>query len=129
MSPSPSKNFLIVGSEVLIAQDIEMTIRRLWPDAMVLFERNIQDAESWLESVENLLYAFIATGPENGSAASIHSKIAERGGRLVMLGRECPTKQALGAFAVSSAMLFLPYPFTEEHLLKLFRAEFIAPET
>jgi hypothetical protein len=121
MSLSPSKNFLILGSEVLIAQDIEMTIRRLWPDAVVLFKTNIQDAENWLDSVENLLYAFVSAPPEDVSTTSIHSKISERGGRMVMLGYDCPAKEALGAFAFASALLFLPFPFTEENLLKLFK--------
>jgi hypothetical protein len=121
MSRGPSNAFLIIGSEVLIAQDIEMTIRRLWPDAVVLFKTNIQEAESWLESAENLLYAFISAPPETGEPGSIYSKIVERGGKFVMMGYDNTTKEALGAFAHASVMLFLPFPFTEEHLIKLLK--------
>jgi hypothetical protein len=121
MSRSPSNKFLIIGSEVLIAQDIEMTIRRLWPDAVVLIESNLQEAENWLDSAEDLLYAFIATPPEELAPKSIYNKVAERGGRLVVLGYDSPTKEALSAFAYASAMLFLPYPFTEELLVRLLR--------
>jgi hypothetical protein len=128
MSQSQSKNFLIIGSEVLIAQDIEMTIRRLWPDAKVLFKTNLQDAESWLDSAEHLLYAFVGTHPEEIVESAIQRKVAARGGRTVMLGYDCTMKEAMGAFAFASALLFLPFPFTEEHLLQLFKIAPTAPE-
>lgn len=121
MSPSPSNTFLIIVSEVLIAQDIEMTIRRLWPDAVVLFKNNIKDAEIWLESTENLLYAFISASPETHETESVFTKVAALGGKFVMLGYDETAKVAFDAFAHASAMLFLPFPFTEEHLIKVLK--------
>ncbi len=83
--------------ETLVAQDIALTIADFDPAAAVIFAKSAAEAETALGSVAHLAVAFVSDRPSTFVPSALASAIADRGGRVVMLGIEAestgPTPQ------------------------------------
>jgi hypothetical protein len=88
MSPNIPATFLIVQPEVLIAQDIAMTLADLYPSARIVMVLTLADAQAAVKNIERLHTAFVAAAPHQFSASGLAAEIARRGGRAILLGHD-----------------------------------------
>ena len=92
----PAQNYLIVMREVVIAQDLALTITDSDPGAQVIIAATEAEAVAALGSVQSLVLAFIADRPARFARSGLARAVAQRGGRVVLLGDEAeatgPTK-------------------------------------
>ena len=88
--------YLIVMSQVLVAQEIAMTIRNLDTGAKVFIATDRGHAVAQLQSVSRLDLAFLSKHPFAYEGSSLSRAIELRGGRAILLGsdaeRASPTK-------------------------------------
>lgn len=80
--------YLIVLREVVIAQDLSLTITDHDPEAVVLLATTSAEAEQMLAGVEALVLAFVVADPAVFASSGLARAIAARGGRAVLLGNE-----------------------------------------
>jgi hypothetical protein len=103
--------YLVVLRHVLVAQDIAMTIAEFDPAARVATAAGPAEALPLLEGVERVAVAFVGMGPEAYRASALSRAVAERGGRVVLLGEEAELAGEAAGFAV------LVRPFTTGNIL------------
>ncbi len=83
--------YLVVVPEVLIAQDLKLTITDYDAGAQVIQATTVADAEIALTGVKALAVAFLADQPNNFANSPLARAIARRGGRVVLLGEGAKT--------------------------------------
>jgi hypothetical protein len=86
--PQRGQTYLIVMPDVLIAQDLELTIRDHDPQACVIWCKTAAGAAAALTPVASLSIAFLADQPRAFAKSHLASAIRERGGRVILLGEE-----------------------------------------
>ena len=92
--------YLIVLRHVLVAQDIAMTIGEFDPSARILTAASGAEALPLLRGVEHIAMAFVGKGPEGFRASPLAQAVAERGGRVVLMGEEAEAQGEAQGFAV-----------------------------
>ena len=100
MGAGDPATYLIVLRHVLVAQDIAMTIGEFDPGARILTAASGPEALPLLEGVERIAMAFVGNGPEAFRASLLAQAVAERGGRVVLMGEEAEAEGEAQGFAV-----------------------------
>lgn len=98
--------YLIVLRHVLVAQDIAMAVAEHQPSAAVILARDGTEALARLAGVGRLTVAFVGQGPVGYRSSALGRAVAERGGRVVLMGQEAEAAGEASGFAV------LARPFT-----------------
>lgn len=83
-----TRSYLVLVPEMLVAQDIALTIADFDPAAEVICAKSQHEAQAALGRVGALTLAFVSDRPSTFVQSPLASAIAERGGRVVMLGIE-----------------------------------------
>ena len=109
--------YLIVLRHVVVAQDIAMTIAEFDPEARVVTAASGAEALPLLEGVERIAMAFVGKGPEAFRASLLARAVAERGGRVVLMGEEAEAEGEAQGFAV------LVRPFSTGNILAQLHTE------
>jgi len=110
--------YLIVMSQVLVAQDIAMTIRDHDPGATVIVATGVGHALVQLQPVSRLDLAFLTEHPTAFAGSPLARAIALRGGRTVLLGSDAENTGPNGDWDV------LAQPFDTQALMaRLIRVE------
>lgn len=97
--------YLVVVNEYLIAQDIALTINDHDPGAKAIIAATAPQALAALSEVPRVVVAFIAEPPNHFARSALAKAIAERGGRVVLLGEEA---EELGPIAEWD-VLYVPF--------------------
>ena len=103
--------YLIVLRHVLVAQDIAMTIAEHDPAAQVIVAANGTEAVPKLDGIGQVAVAFVGKGPDDFRGSSLASALAERSGRVGLMGEEAEAQGEVQGFAV------LTRPFTTGNIL------------
>lgn len=103
--------YLIALRHVLVAQDIAMTVGEFDPTARVVVASSAAEAETRLSGIDRIAVAFVGQGPEAYRASSLSRAVAERGGRVVLMGEDAESLGEAQGFAV------LARPFTTANIL------------
>jgi hypothetical protein len=106
--------YLIVVGELLIAQDLALTIGDHDSTADVILASTLPQAKAALASVPHLRHAFVAASPDAFVESGLDQAIRQRGGRAILMGVEA---EAAGP---SPGWDVLPQPFTTDCVLALF---------
>jgi hypothetical protein len=106
------RTYLIVMQQVLVAQDIALTISDHDPGANVIIASTHAEAEAALVTVADLVLAFVADAPWQFMASSLGQAIMARGGRVVLLGEAAEEAGPTAQWGV------LDQPFTTDAVLK-----------
>lgn len=107
------RTYLIVMKEVLIAQDLALTIGDYDADASIIIARTLAEAEAALTTVDEVALAFVANAPSQFVTSLLSRTIKERKGRVVLLGSEAEEVGPTRCWAV------LNQPFSTDAVLKL----------
>ena len=100
MGAGTPATYLIVLRHVLVVQDIAMTVGEVDSGARILTAASGAEALPMIEGVEQLAVAFVGKGPEAFRASPLARAVAERGGRVVLMGEEAEAKGEAQGFAV-----------------------------
>jgi hypothetical protein len=100
MRPLPI--FIVILDEVLVAQDIEMIISDIAPDAAVVVARTFNDPNVRVPE-GRIVAAFVQGDLAQFKASTIGAQVMADGARLVLVGQE-PAASPQG-------VVILPYPF------------------
>jgi hypothetical protein len=111
--------YLVVLSQGVVALDIAMTIEEFDPAAPVVAALSCDEAVPVLDSIDRIAVAFVDKAPEAYADSVFARKVAERGGRVVLLGQEAEEKGADLGFAV------LERPFSTEHVTSHLAAQMV----
>ncbi len=103
--------FLIVLRHVLVAQDIAMAIAEHDPGARVILARDAAEALPRLGGVTRLAVAFVGEDPSVFRGSALDLALAERGGRVVLMGQDAEAAGEAAGFPV------LARPFTTGDVL------------
>ena len=106
-----TRSYLVLVPEAVIATDLAQTIALFDPGAEVICVRSMVEAEAALPLVDAVEIAFVAGCPSRFVDSALHRGIAERGGRVVMLGIEAEVAGPTPVFDV------LPQPFDTDAVL------------
>ena len=109
--------YLVVIGEVLIAQDIALTITDHDPAATVLIATSMIDAEDAVAEAASLVVAFVASRTATFAASRLFQRIKDRGGRVVLLGNDAE------ATAPSPDWDVLAQPFDTAAVVKALRRD------
>lgn len=101
----PSRVFLVLLPEVVVARDLAETLAELTPGARVVVARTVAEAGVALSRIPALTCAFVALGLEQLRASGLESSILALGGRIVLVGAEP------GAEIAASGHVALDLPF------------------
>ncbi|TMV43190.1 hypothetical protein FGG78_41585, partial [Thioclava sp. BHET1] len=86
-TPAPSRGaYLVVLSDVLVAQDLAETIRDFVPDADIIIAPDPAQGLAALDPHACLSQAFVSLGPLDYERSPLAAAIGVRGGRVVLLG-------------------------------------------
>ncbi len=102
--------FIVILDEVLVAQDIELIIGDVRPDAKVVRARTLEDGIA-IVPAGRVEAAFVQRDAARFLASAIGRRVAGDGGQLVLVGHE----PALAAKGVA----VLPFPFARENVTAL----------
>ena len=102
--------YLVVLSQGVVALDIAMTIEEFDPTAPVVAADSCENAVPALDGVDRIAVAFVDKGPHAFADSVLARKVAERGGRVVLLGDDAEENGAALGFAV------LERPFSTDHV-------------
>ncbi len=102
--------YLIVSSQGFVALDIAMTIEEFDPAAPVVAAVSTEDAVPALDAIDRVAVAFVDERPQAYAGSVFAQKVAERGGRVVLLGSAAEEEGAALGFAV------LERPFSTDHV-------------
>jgi len=105
--------YLVVMREVLVAQDLCLTICDFDPAARVIIASGLEAAIAELANVPSLAVAFVEERHTPVAASDLAAAIARRGGRVVVLGEQA------GAQAPARDWDILQKPFVTEQVLSL----------
>ena len=103
--------FVVVVREVLIARDIEMSIRDLWAEAQIVPARTAQDALAAVPAGP-IKAAFVEMDVTEFGSTELGRRVAADGGRTVLVGHEATT-------ALPEGWTALPFPFSGEDVTAL----------
>ena len=92
--------YLIVLRHVVVAQDIALTIADMDPQARVVTAASEAEALSMLGGVDRLAVAFVGQSPRAYESSALARAVAERGGRVVLLGEDAEAEGAALGYAV-----------------------------
>ena len=110
-SDGQAVTYLIVLRHILVAQDIAMTINEFDPAAQVIAATSSAEAEERLSGIDAITLAFVGQGPDSYASSSLSRAVAQRGGRVILLGEEAEAQGEAHGFAV------LARPFTTANIL------------
>ena len=88
---TPVRTYLVLVSEVVVAQDIALTIGDFDPGARVLVATSVEAAHRCLDGVGALAVAFVTERPSLFTDSVLAKAIAARRGRVVLLGLDAET--------------------------------------
>lgn len=108
---SASATFLIVVREILVGQDLAMTIEEERPGAKVIVVATLDAAPAALTDVAALEVAFIAADPARFEHSPLAQMISALGGKIVLMGLWFPEACSAANWKI------LPFPFTTEDVL------------
>ena len=111
--PGRPDTYLVVMREVLIAQDLCLTICEFDPAARVILARDMNDALAKLGETLSLAVAFVEERPAPFARSGLSGAIAQRGGRVVLLGEQAE------AHGPTSDWDVLHKPFATNHVLSI----------
>ena len=80
--------YLIVQSQSLVALDLAMAITEFDPAASVVTTASCADALPAIDGVRQIAVAFVDGGPCTFAASALAREVAQRGGRVVLMGRD-----------------------------------------
>ena len=80
--------YLILMTEVFIAQDLALTIKEHEPTAIVMIAITAAQAVMMIDSHATLAVAFLCEQPTRFGSSELARAIAARGGHVVLLGEE-----------------------------------------
>lgn len=98
--PGDRATYLIVLRHVLVAQDIAMTVAEFDPAARVITAATGPEALPQIEDVDRIAVAFVGKGPGAFRASPLARAVAERGGRVVLMGEEAEAEGEAQGFRV-----------------------------
>jgi hypothetical protein len=107
------RTYLIVMKEVLIAQDLALTIADYDTNASIIIASTHAEAEAALATVNSLEMAFVANAPSQFKTSMLARTIRQRNGRVVLLGSEAEEVGPTQCWEV------LNQPFSTDAVLKL----------
>ncbi|MES2913530.1 MAG: hypothetical protein V4753_00310 [Pseudomonadota bacterium] len=110
----PTAIIVIILKEVLVARDIEMTVRESRPEASVFVARTLHEAVDALP-LGRIEVAFVQSDPRTIATSPLGRRIAAEGGRVVVLSEDIR-----GALPVGWAAL--PFPFSSKAVAELLSA-------
>lgn len=103
--------YLILLRHILVAQDIAMTIKEFDPAARIVTATSPAEAEERLSGIADLALAFVGQSPDAYRTSSLSRAVAQRGGRVVLMGEEAELQgESLG-------FMVLARPFTTANIL------------
>lgn len=115
-TPRDPDVYLVMMREVLIAQDLSLTITEFDPSARVITAADMDQALSLIAPTTSLAIAFAEVQPAPFAAHALARAIAERRGRVVLLGEQA---EAVGP---TQDWDVLRKPFVTDHVLSLLLA-------
>jgi hypothetical protein len=104
--------FVLVLREYLVARDIEMIIRGLWADALVMIAGTLDEAMANLPDGK-IVAAFVQEEAAAVADSDLDRKVSEDGGQTVLVGLE-PGEMLPRGWAK------LSFPFVEKDVQDLF---------
>ena len=108
---SPPKVFVLVLREFLVARDIEMIIRNLWAEALVILARTLDEAVAAMPT-GRIMAAFVQMDAQAFAASDFSQRVASDGGQTVLVGLEPED-------ALPQGWENLPFPFAERDVSDL----------
>lgn len=105
--------FVIVLPEILVAQDLEIMIRDILPDAAVVVARTLDETAAILPP-GRIVAAVVQQAPARAAATDMGERLRADGGRFVMLDPD-PSDQLPQGWAS------MPLPFVEEDVAALIK--------
>ncbi len=113
---SHTPTYIIVMRDVLIAQDLSLTIGDHDPGARIEVASSLTEAEAIVARLTQIVMAFIVEAPRKFRHSDLSRAIAERGGRVVLLGDDAED----GGPTPDWDVLYRPFS-TDEVLARLTR--------
>ena len=104
--------YLIVMQQVLVAQDLALTISDYDASAIVKIAGTHAEAEAALLNIAQMELAFVADAPSRFMQSSLAQSIRARGGRVILLGEEAEEDGPTQHWGV------LNQPFTTDAVLQ-----------
>ena len=111
----PVGTFLIVLKQVVVAQDIALTLSDLNPAAQVVVASSHSEALAALAAVSSVALAIVNDGPQSFPHSDLCHAITLRGGRVVLVGTEAEDAGEAAGWQV------LHRPFTSDAVLALLK--------
>jgi hypothetical protein len=110
-APKPAPPFyIVVLDEVLVARDIELMIRDLRPDAVVIVAQSLEAAAADLPDAP-IKAAFLQGDAQRIHASVVGQRLLRDGVRTVMVGREVDE--------AAEGVSVLPFPFSQADVAAL----------
>lgn len=106
-----SHNYLVLVAEILVAQDIALTIGDFDPAAQVIIANTTAEAEKAVSAVSGLDMVFATERPSQFVGSPLAAAIGRLGARVVLLGIEAEASGPTPFFDV------LPQPFDTDAVL------------
>ncbi len=113
---TPEPVFVIVVREWLVAQDIEMIIRGIASEALVVLARSLDEAVAAMP-LGRIKAAFVQADVEVFVESDLGRRVANDGGRTVLVGVDAVN-------GLPDGWAELPFPFAESDVSALLIAEF-----
>ena len=102
---SPPAVVVVVLRDFLVARDIEMIIRDLWTEALVILARTLEDAAAAIPT-GRIMAAFVQMDAKAFAASDFSQRVTLDGGRTVLVGLEPED-------ALPQGWAALPFPFAQ----------------
>jgi hypothetical protein len=108
--------YLVVLREIIVGQDIAMTIQDHNPDARVIIAATLAEAVAAVEGVDAVAVAFVHAPSAEVARSPLAEAVAARGGRIVLMGHE------IGRDPKATVLPVLAFPFVSSDILALLDA-------
>jgi hypothetical protein len=95
-APDRGQVFVLAVRDFLILNDLDDTIRDFDPLAMVVTLSDLDTALERIRSFDRITLAFLEAGPARLAASGLDTALAERQGRIVLLGDEAEDEWEAG---------------------------------
>ncbi len=102
-----SKSFLIVERDLIVGQDLSELLTEIETQPEIFICGTVEEAEAHAARLTSLRAAFLSLAPDEISSSSLPQRIAEIGGRIVVLDDRQVSKEK-----AATNWVFVPRPFT-----------------
>lgn len=111
---SPEPAYLIVQRQMLVAMDLVAAIEEFDPTASVITAASCAEALPAIHRLPRIAVAFVDRGPRAFADSALAREVAERGGRVVLMGSEA--EDAADSAGEPLGYPVLERPFSGDHV-------------